>query len=221
MNTQSHLIIQTAILTKKNDSRFLFFIVILGSLIPDIPMFIFVYVESVIKNMPEIMLWNELYYDPSWQLFFNIFNSIPLTLVLIIIGLIIYKKNYLSQKFMKNKYASASITKTQPTSRVLLAFGLALLLHEITDLFLHYDDGHAHFLPFSDFIFQSPLSYWDIRHHAYAVSIVIAIAELISFVILFLRVRTKLMKIILPIVCIISIVLQIIIFTQMDNFIHY
>jgi len=30
---------------------------------------------------------------------------------------------------------------------------------------LHHDDGRAHFWPVTNWIFQSPVSYWDRRHY--------------------------------------------------------
>jgi len=50
----------------------------------------------------------------------------------------------------------------------LWAFGLAALLHALCDLPLHNDDGHPHFWPFTDWVYASPVSYWDPDHHGFA-----------------------------------------------------
>ena len=42
----------------------------------------------------------------------------------------------------------------------------AALLHLLFDLPLHHDDGRAHFWPLTGWIFESPVSYWDVRHGA-------------------------------------------------------
>jgi len=36
-----------------------------------------------------------------------------------------------------------------------------MALHALFDFPLHHDDGHRHFWPFSEFRFDSPVSYWD------------------------------------------------------------
>ena len=41
----------------------------------------------------------------------------------------------------------------------------SMLLHVAGDLPFHHDDGHRHFFPFSDWRFESPISYWDRDHY--------------------------------------------------------
>ena len=43
------------------------------------------------------------------------------------------------------------------------------LLHLGLDLPLHHNDGRAHFQPFTDWVFESPLSYWDPAHYGWLV----------------------------------------------------
>ena len=47
-----------------------------------------------------------------------------------------------------------------------VALAGAALLHLAFDLALHADDARRHFWPLTDWVFASPLSYWDRRHHA-------------------------------------------------------
>ena len=75
-----------------------------------------------------------------WQGFFDSFNSIPLILLLMLVG-------------------------WQAGLPLLLLFATSLLLHCFGDLPLHHDDGHRHFFPFSDWRFMSPVSYWDPTHN--------------------------------------------------------
>ena len=62
-------------------------------------------------------------------------------------------------------------------------FAVSLVLHSIFDLPFHREDAHAHFFPFSDWRFNSPLSYWDKAHHAQVVFplevVVVAAASLV------------------------------------------
>ena len=48
---------------------------------------------------------------------------------------------------------------------LLWALLASMLLHTLGDLPVHHDDGHRHFFPFSDWRFESPVSYWDSNHH--------------------------------------------------------
>ena len=47
----------------------------------------------------------------------------------------------------------------------IIAFAGAGLLHLLTDLPLHHNDGHPHFWPLTDWVYASPISYWDYAHH--------------------------------------------------------
>ena len=45
------------------------------------------------------------------------------------------------------------------------AFAISAFLHIAFDLPVHREDGHAHFWPLSDWVFISPVSYWDREHY--------------------------------------------------------
>ena len=49
--------------------------------------------------------------------------------------------------------------------RWMVFFSLSMCLHFIVDFFTHNDDAHRHFLPLSDYRFESPISYWDRDHY--------------------------------------------------------
>lgn len=111
--------------------------VVLGAALPDLPMFGFYAWQKAIGRT-EQEIWSTIYFDPSWQLFFDLFNSIPLALAVIAVCL------WLRQPLIVIVAASA-------------------ILHMLCDLPLHNDDAHRHFLPLG-FRFQSPISYWDPKH---------------------------------------------------------
>lgn len=53
----------------------------------------------------------------------------------------------------------------------------AALLHLALDFPLHHDAGHSHFWPVSWWVFESPVSYWDVRRGAtWVVPIELALA---------------------------------------------
>lgn len=113
--------------------------VALGAMLPDLPMFGF-HAYQKASGRPEREIWSTLYFDESWQLFFDIFNAIPLAVVLIFVC------RYLGFRWGAICAASA-------------------LLHMLCDLPLHNDDAHRHFLPLSHWRWESPFSYWDPRHY--------------------------------------------------------
>ena len=51
---------------------------------------------------------------------------------------------------------------------VLRAFAGAGLLHAIADFMTHHDDARRQFWPVSDWVFRSPVSYWDARFYGSA-----------------------------------------------------
>lgn len=113
----------------------------LGALLPDLPMFGF-YGYQKWAQRSEREIWSTLYFEESWQLFFDGFNSIPLGVLLI---LVCWRAGF-QWGFL---------------------FSTSAVLHMLCDLPVHHDDGHRHFLPFSDFRYASPVSYWDPRHYGW------------------------------------------------------
>ena len=140
MNTTSHVILnllpQKSLFRGTEQKKRIILGGILGSLLTDIPMFLFFIYTSIIQGQEQSEIWLTSYYLPGWQEFFNIFNSIP---IFILIFLAAYWKHLPS----------------------LSLFALGGFLHSITDLLVHHDEGHAHLWPFSDWVFNSPVSYWD------------------------------------------------------------
>ena len=131
MNTQSHAIINVALLSRKAVPH-LHRYALIGAALPDLPMFIFFAVEAFILKHPQRLIWSERYFLPEWQNLFDLFNSIPLFLILLGIG-------YWCK------------------SSAVIICSLSLLLHAAGDFFLHQDDGHRHFFPLLQFRFIADL----------------------------------------------------------------
>lgn len=135
MNTQAHAIVSFWFLNKRLSPS----LILWTAVLPDLPMFFFYGWVKIVEGAQEQDIWQTLYFQDSWQDFFDLFNSIPLA-VLIILGGWLFKKSGL------------------------MFSGVSILLHLLCDLPLHHDDGHRHFFPFSDFRYSSPVSYWDPKH---------------------------------------------------------
>ena len=139
MNTPTHVVVNLLVVGRGTHRPY-WKAILLGSLLPDLPMFIFYGVVRLGQGASESLIWSELYFDPGWQTFFDIFNSIPLALL----------------GFAIARWRGAGATQ---------AFFLSVLLHTVVDLGLHHEDAHRHFLPLAEWRFRSPVSYWDPRHH--------------------------------------------------------
>jgi len=164
MNTQAHAIFNLALLGKKKHPEWNP-LIILGALIPDLAMFAF---YAILKGagIPDAQIWREEYYRPFWQDVFDLFNSIPLALIGMVI-MLRFKRTGIAMLFA------------------------SVVLHCLEDLPLHVDDGHRHFWPFSQFRFESPVSYWDPNHYGnIAAPVEIVFALLVSLYV-FGRVRSR------------------------------
>ena len=138
MNTPTHVAVSLLVWRRETQWRPILALVS-GACLPDLPMFGFYgYQKFVGRHEGEI--WGQLYFDPTWQWIFDIFNSIPLAIVLW--GLC-YWTGF----------------------RCGVLFAASALVHVCCDLPVHHDDAHRHFLPLANWRFTSPVSYWDPNHH--------------------------------------------------------
>ncbi len=135
MNTPAHLIIGVAAFGKAN-SRNVTLAALAGSFLPDASLYFMVIWNRWVRGMSEQEIFGEAYFSDYWQGVFSIDNSIILWVMALVLGLYFRRA-------------------------MLIAFGGAGTLHLVLDFALHHDDGRAHFWPISDWIFESPVSYWD------------------------------------------------------------
>ena len=141
MHTPAHTVFNLLFLGRRGHPELVFPIMI-GSVLPDSPMFLFYFWEKHWMGRAERWIWSTGYHDPSWQAFFDLFNSIPL---LGIAGLLSF---WSGRRWLPAMFGS-------------------MILHCLADLLLHHHDSHRHFFPFSQWRFESPLSYWDLRYYGH------------------------------------------------------
>ncbi|WP_170387452.1 cobalamin biosynthesis protein CobQ [Ruegeria atlantica] len=140
MNTPSHLLIGAAAFARPARGAILW-AAMLGSLLPDLSLFVMVGVSLFILRIPPQVVFDELYFSPAWQTVFAIDNSFILWGLALALGL------WRGWRFL-TVAASAG------------------LLHLALDFAVHADDGRPQFWPLSDWVFHSPVSYWNSTHHA-------------------------------------------------------
>lgn len=177
MMSQTHTLIALAALSKKGDTK-RNWAVFIGSIIPDA----FIYVcwtwLTFIKGESQDRIWNEIYFAPPMQLTASIFNPVLIYAALAMLGWVYRKALW---------------------AKLLMFFALAALIHIAFDAPVHNDDAYAYFWPVSDWKYISPLSYWDVDHHAGWVSIIEAFIGIGAIAILWQRFSKRWVQILLVI----------------------
>lgn len=161
MNTPAHLLVGVALFSRRDVPR-TGWMAALGSLLPDLSLYVLAGVSLFLLQIPPERVFGELYFSTGWQSVFAVDNS------LIIWGLV---------------FLLALAIRSLP----LLAFSGAGLVHIVSDLALHNDDARPHFWPITDWVFESPISYWDTHHHAALVAPFTLLAALLSAVVIWRR----------------------------------
>jgi hypothetical protein len=110
-----------------------------GGLAPDLPMLGMVLWTTRIAGFPEHEVFGELYFSEGWQAVFAVDHSLLLWSILF----------------------SAALGLG---SVILRAFFGSGLLHAMADFLTHHDDARQQLWPLSEWVFRSPVSYWDSRY---------------------------------------------------------
>ena len=135
--------------------------VALGAVAPDAPMLVFYLWERLVRGVSEGRIWSERYFDPGWQVVFDIPSSIPLLALALCILLVLVGRR------STGRLPASGVAATPRPARLTAAtlFVASMILHALGDLPLHREDAHRHFFPVSDWRFTSPVSYWDPDHY--------------------------------------------------------
>ena len=168
MNTPAHLLLGTAAFGRTN-YRTITIAAFIGALIPDLSLYVLVAICIFVLDIPASVVFDELYFSDSWQLVFMVDNSFLLWVLLLLLGI--------------------GLRKTW-----LIALTGAALLHLACDFPLHHDDARAHFWPLSDWLFISPVSYWDTNHLASWVAPVEVILSVAAAVVIWKNHQKKLIR---------------------------
>jgi len=153
MNTPAHLIFGMAAFGRPDAGK-VTAAALAGALVPDLSLYVLAGVHLVVLGTDPQVVFGQLYFSDTWQTIFRIDNSF----ILWGLGL---------------GLALAA------RSAWALAFCAAALLHIGLDFPLHHDDGRAHFWPLTNWVFASPVSYWDPDHYG---GIVGAIETMVALV---------------------------------------
>ena len=144
MNTPAHLIIAASLYAKPDHTR-VTIAALLGALVPDLSLYVMAGVALFIMDIPGQVVFGELYFSDTWQMVFAIDNS-----------MLLWGAGFVAALWLR--------------APIVTAFAGSGLVHVLCDFPLHHDDGRAHFWPISDWVFQSPVSYWDPNHWGHIVA---------------------------------------------------
>ncbi len=164
MNTPTHIILGLTAFSKR-DVPAITAGAFAGALLPDLSLYIMAGYALFVADISPDVVFDELYFSDAWVAVFRIDNSFILWGGLL---------------------ALASWKKWP----ILIAVSGAALLHIALDFPLHHDDGRPHFWPLSNWVFESPISYWDRRQGANWVGPIETLLVLTGLVILWQRHQT-------------------------------
>lgn len=163
MNTPTHILIGAALFARR-DRPAVTLAAFAGGLVPDLAMFAMYGGAVWILGIPERTVFGSLYFSDTWQAVFAIDHSFFVWGGLVALGLALRRP-------------------------VLAAFAGAGLAHAAVDFVLHNDDARRQLWPVSDWVFRSPVSYWDPAYYGNIVAPVEAGLVLVLAVLLLRRLR--------------------------------
>ncbi len=115
---------------------------ILGALLPDLSLYLLVFWALLMQGTSPEVVFGTLYFSDLWQGIFAVDNSFVLWGAVLALGLWF-------------------------RARLVTVFAASGLVHILFDFLLHHDDARRHFWPVSDWVFASPVSYWDPAHYGH------------------------------------------------------
>ena len=118
---------------------------LMGALLPDLSLYLMTAWELGARGTSPEVVFRDLYFSDAWQAVFAVDNSIPLWTAVLAIGMGLRRA-------------------------WVVALAGAALLHLATDLALHAEDARRHLWPLTDWVFVSPVSYWDPARHGRVVA---------------------------------------------------
>jgi len=172
VNSPTHSLVALAILSRKGERK-RNWAVFAGSLVPDLFIYGCWVWLTFVKGHSQSEIWDEIYFDDPMQLAASIFNSVPLYVGLAALGFAFRARLW---------------------GRLLGLLALAALLHIALDFPVHNHDAYAHFWPFSDWRFISPISYWEVDHHAGITSLIEAAIGIAAIAVLWRRFTARWVK---------------------------
>lgn len=178
MNTPSHMLIGAAIFARPLVPKTLI-AALAGGLVPDLPMFAMILWATRIAKVPENEVFGRLFFSDAWQAVFAVDH-----------GFLVWGALLAGAVWLR--------------SLALRTFAGSGLLHAAADFLTHRDDARRQFWPVSDWVFRSPVSYWDARYYGnvfglFEVGLVVALTALLCWRVRRWRERAVILAVAAPI----------------------
>ncbi len=139
MNTPTHILVGAAAFARPH-KPWVTIAALLGGLVPDISLYVLAGWALFVQGIPPGIVFGTMYFSPEWMRVFSIDHGFLTWGAVLAFGI-----------WLKRDW--------------LLAFAGAGLLHAASDFLLHHDDARPQFWPLTDWVFKSPVSYWDSRYY--------------------------------------------------------
>ena len=152
--TQTHVLLGAGLFARRGTGT-VTAAAIAGALLPDADLWLMTIVEFA-AGSSGCEIFHYRYWQAPWTLVQAVGNSAPLYGLVMLTGLAMAG------------FAGSDEKRPGSARRIgILAavFAASALLHVGADFMLHHDDARRHFWPLSDWVFRSPVSYWDPAHH--------------------------------------------------------
>jgi len=147
MFTQTHLLVGAAAFARPG-ARAVAVAGLIGAALPDADVWAMFVVERL-RGASNCEIFHYRFWEAPWTTVQMVVNSIPLWLALLGMALAI------------GRFAEG---RPRAAGQWLSVLAASALLHVIADFLLHHEDARAQWMPFSDWVFRSPVSYWDPDH---------------------------------------------------------
>lgn len=189
MHTPTHALVALALFGKpKRPKRN--GVILLGSLLPDAFLYGFALYHIFISKIEMNIVWDDIYFERQNLLISGWVNSVPLYATLALFGLILTR-----------------IKTTRNWGIFTGLFALAALSHIALDVPVHTVDAYMHFLPVTEWVYNSPLSYWNPNEGARYVAIAETLIVIFAMSVLWVRFPKFFIRTILLLISIYYIVL--------------
>ena len=150
MVTTTHMLMAAFATTRPRMKGWMVFLGWFGGFFPDFPMFLMVGMSRMMVG--PVNLWRQpdgLYWTDPWRTMTGLSHSLPIWTALALCGWLVMRR---------------ATGRLALAGQAVLVFSAGALLHAVCDFFVHTDDAHAQLLPFSDWRFHSPVSYYQAAH---------------------------------------------------------
>jgi hypothetical protein len=168
MNTPAHILLAAGLFAKPDCPKITAGAII-GGFIPDLSLYTMAAFSLLVEGNSPRYVFDVQFFSNTWQQVFAVDNSFVLWGLLLLFALWLRKA-------------------------WLIVFAAAAISHLCLDFPLHHTDARMHFWPISNWIFHSPVSYWNPHYHGNLIAALERLMVAGVMIILWLRFKSWKMR---------------------------